>query len=935
MESPSILPASDMEIDQLLHALDSLAGPGDNHRASADIGRQLRQAIAQRKAAEEALRRREHEFEALVENAADVIARYDREFRHIYINQAVEQATGRPPEAFLGKTNRELGMPAELCDAWDSTLRQAFAGDREVTCSFAVAMPDGRRYYEARLVPELDADGSVRSVMSIARDVTEARRCEESLQRERLFIRQIIDASPNLVFAKDESGSFVLVNQAMADLYQMTPAELVNRFNGDVLARPEDLAEYHRVDEQVLRTMRPVTIEEMHHCADGRTLWFQTTKAPIQLPDGHLGVVGVAVDITEHKRAEHALRENDVLFRRLCSSSIIGIIQGGAERIDDANDVFLKMIGYSRDELGKGEIRWPDLTPPDYAETDRQAMRDLTGSGVCGPFEKEYIRKDGRRVAVMLGGATLSREPLRWIAFVMDLSDLKRAQAERMRLASLVEKSPDFIGLARFDGTPMFLNRGGRLLMGLEPDGPVPPVVEFLFPEDRAFYGRTVLPTLEREGRWAGEFNFRHFRTHEPIAMLWDVFRIDDPQTGEAMCVATVSRDIRQRKRAEAERERLLKEARDAREEAESANRMKDQFLAVLSHELRTPLAPVLALAQLMLRDSAVPMEQRAQVETIRRNVELEARLIDDLLDLTRLSRGKMELRLAVVDLHRKVRHVLEICDSDIRAKQLRVTTDLSAPNPLVKVDAARMQQVLWNLLKNAIKFTPAGGEITIRTENRENCIRISVRDTGIGIDPGVLPRLFNAFEQGGRDVTRQFGGLGLGLAISKQVAELHGGVLTAWSEGPGKGSTFTLELTTVSDAGEVAAADSPGAEAPATQGGRLLLVEDHPDTGRSMSLLLRSLGYQVTLVVSVAEALQTARAERFDLIVSDLGLPDGSGLDIMRQLRSEGPIKGIALSGYGSEEDIRRSRDAGFAAHLTKPINTNTLEQTIRMVLA
>jgi signal transduction histidine kinase/ActR/RegA family two-component response regulator len=372
---------------------------------------------------------------------------------------------------------------------------------------------------------------------------------------------------------------------------------------------------------------------------------------------------------------------------------------------------------------------------------------------------------------------------------------------------------------------------------------------------------------------------------------------------------------------------------KQAKESAESANRAKDQFLAVLSHELRTPLSPVLTAIHLLDEDSRTSEDQHEILELIRRNVELEARLIDDLLDLTRISNGKLRLNIETVDAHALIENVLEIVQAETDGKGMQLTLDLAAGEHFVPADSARLQQVFWNLLKNAVKFTPAGGSITVRTTNSNGLLRVEIADTGIGIDPNVLPRIFNAFEQGEQSITRKFGGMGLGLAISRMLMELHGGSLRASSEGSGKGSTFTIEIRTI--AGEAAADTSDGREdAVSHSHASILLVEDHVDTGAIMKQLLERHGYSVTAADSVAAALRLASSATFDLLISDIGLPDGTGLQLIEQLGDRRPARAIALSGYGMDEDVRRSMAAGFAEHLTKPVDFRRLHEVIQNLL-
>lgn len=372
-----------------------------------------------------------------------------------------------------------------------------------------------------------------------------------------------------------------------------------------------------------------------------------------------------------------------------------------------------------------------------------------------------------------------------------------------------------------------------------------------------------------------------------------------------------------------------------AREEAETANRSKDRFLAVLSHELRTPLTPVVLTIAAMELDTDLPFKLREDVAMIRRNVELEAKLIDDLLDLSRVSSGKLLLHMQPTGVHAVLRHVIESSARDTSGKRLNVSLDLQAGHDEVNADPARLQQVFWNVLRNAIKFTPEGGSISVRSENdRHDNLRLKVSDTGTGIPPDVVPKVFDAFEQGDIKTTRHFGGLGLGLAICKAVVEMHGGSIRAESEGAGKGATFTIELPTI----EVREApiERPLTVHDAEVGApsRLLLVEDHPDTVRALSRLLGRSGFQVKSANSIASALQLAASEPFDILVSDIGLPDGTGYELMERIRERFGIKGIALSGYGMEDDIRRSREAGFAEHVVKPVDLARLESVVRQVV-
>ncbi len=384
-----------------------------------------------------------------------------------------------------------------------------------------------------------------------------------------------------------------------------------------------------------------------------------------------------------------------------------------------------------------------------------------------------------------------------------------------------------------------------------------------------------------------------------------------------------------------AERRRIEEELQQQKAVVETANRTKDHFLAMLSHELRTPLTPVISTLESLETEPAQTEDTKTALAMIRRNVELETQLIDDLLDFTRMARDKMQLRFAPVDAHLALSNVVEICRAEAESKRLHVHLNLRANTHHVAADTAKFQQIVWNLLKNAIKFTPEDGEIVVSSSNPSpEVLTIGVRDTGIGMEPEVMQRIFDPFEQGNRSFERRFGGLGLGLAISKSLAQAHGGTLTVQSDGRDRGSTFILSMQTLPSA--EAAALPPKASSEALQQGlKILLVDDHQDTCAALEKLLVRRGHLVAATHNVRSAMEAAARNKFDLLISDIALPDGSGTDLMMQLRAISSIPGIAISGFGSNGDIERSLQAGFSEHLVKPIKLDDLEAAIERAIS
>ncbi|HTH61558.1 MAG TPA: response regulator [Paraburkholderia sp.] len=456
--------------------------------------------------------------------------------------------------------------------------------------------------------------------------------------------------------------------------------------------------------------------------------------------------------------------------------------------------------------------------------------------------------------------------------------------------------------------------------------------LDAVHPDDREEVRRTWLKAVG-----SGATDYRHelrIRRHDG-AHRWFDMRIVAMRDGTGgvnkwFCSCT---DIHVQREALDEHERLLASEQAARQIAEDANRAKDRFLAMLSHELRTPLTPVLAGTRLLEQMVDLPELARAGVKMIRRNIELEARLIDDLLDLTRVANGKLNLTLETVDVHEVIDAVLDLFHSEIQVKQQDVHVELYAHEHYVRGDRARLQQMLWNLVRNAAKFTPDGGHIYVRTRDERMHVRIDVEDTGIGIAPEHIGKLFNAFEQGSHNLTRQFGGLGLGLAVTKALTDAHGGAVCAVSPGTHCGATFSIRLPT---AEALRDAPAPADAALPQQAGALsiLLIEDHEDTADVMAQLIRGLGHDVAVAGRVADALALTQKMPFDLVVSDVGLPDGTGLDFVHAFREHSAAPAIALTGFGTDEDVRRCLDAGFTSHLTKPVDFAQLERMIEQAL-
>jgi PAS domain S-box-containing protein len=510
---------------------------------------------------------------------------------------------------------------------------------------------------------------------------------------------------------------------------------------------------------------------------------------------------------------------------------------------------------------------------------------------------------------------------------------LAAVQEQRELLAVTLRSIGDAVIVTDTLGAVTFINEVAQQLTGFsEPQAhglPIAQVFNIISEETRLPVESPVQKVL-REGMVVGLANHtllvRPDGTEVPIDDSGAPVR---DRYGRVHGVVLVFRDFSEYKRHES----AIQEARRA---AERASQAKDQFMAALSHELRTPLTPVLAMLTTWEDDREIPEQYKSDLQMMRRNVELEARLIDDLLDLTRVVKGKLTINVERADVHDILRHVQQTCKSEANARHIHVVMDLAAKHHHVMADSARLQQIFWNILRNATKFSNETGEVIVATaDTPAGMMEISFTDHGIGMEQQTLDKLFRPFEQGGPAITRRFGGLGLGLAISKALVDIQGGTLAAESAGLGKGARFKVQLPPALPApAETGAAPEQQTRLPKpVKKLRILLVEDHADTAKTMARLLSNLGHHVQTAGTVADALNIARHHNPDLILSDIGLPDGDGVELLSQLRQFTNAPAIALTGFGMDEDIARTAAAGFRAHITKPVNFQRLQMMVHQV--
>ncbi len=762
--------------------------------------------------------------------------------------------------------------------------------------------------------------GLLFSVIRLIKRYERAQRA--SAERTDAILGSITDA----FLSMDKDWCLTFVNEEMVQRMGKPRAQILGKALWELFSDTAD--DETRTKLRRAMTAREPTVYEVFYPPWQK--WFHDSVYPTA--DGGLAIY--SRDITERKRSEQKRAELAAIVESsddaIVSRDVNGIITSwnrGAE----------KLYGYTAPEaIGKPVTI---LMTPERADEDPANLARILGGETVQPYETVRRRKDGTLVEVSLTVSPIISETGAVVGaskIARDISDRKRQQREVARISErlqlVTDAAPALISYVDSNGRYRFVNKGYQEWFGHRREDIV---------------GREMSDVV-------GEAAFARLKPHVDAALRGqrEAFEAEIPYKdggtrfihaeyvpdarpdGVVMGFYVMVTDITENKRAELA-------LRAAKESVEAANMAKDNFLATLSHELRTPLTPVMATLGAWGTMASFPDSLREDLAMVRRNLDLEARLIDDLLDLTRIVKGKMEINLEVLDLNKLIESVVGMYRSEIRAKKLDISLCLDATKCHIRGDPGRLQQVFWNLLKNAVKFTPEGGRIEVTTRNEgHGHLQITITDTGVGMPVEFLARLFTPFAQGHVDSVRRYGGLGLGLAITKKLLEAHGGTIEAKSDGIGHGSTFIITLACVEPTSKIPPTDTASSRERLTEPEkriRVLLVEDHDDTARVMERLLQINGHDVRRARSVAEAIEALRESDCDVLLSDIGLPDGTGIDLITHVRAQyGPsIPAVAMTGYGMEEDVARCIDAGFGHHLTKPVNFARLEETIQRACA
>ena len=692
-----------------------------------------------------------------------------------------------------------------------------------------------------------------------------------------------------------------------------------------------------RVESPAVRALREgVVVGLANHTQlikrDGTVCAIDDSAAPIRDERGRVsGCVLIFRDVSaarelERERAQQLLSAR--LLAAIVESSDDAIISKNLNGIIQSWNVAAeRMFGYApQDAIGKHISL---VIPPERISEEDEIIARLRVGDRIHHYETERVRADGRRIQVSLSISPIkdaSGTVVGASKIVRDITERKRAEAERQKFVTLVESSTDFIGLSDLNGIPLFVNQAGLELVGLRSIGEAmsTPVREFFFPEDQSWVMDEFFPTVLKEGHGEVEVRFRHFRTGHPIWMAYKVLTLTDDR-GQPNAFATVSQNV-------TDRRRMLDEVRALAANLADADRRKNEFLATLAHELRNPLAPISNAVQVLRRrgvDDAQAVKSSSEV--LERQVRQMSRLVDDLVDMSRITIGRIELRKERMNLGPVVRQAVESTRPQFRNMHQDLSVSMPDEELVLSADPARLAQVLGNLLNNASKFSERGGHVWLTVGAEDGEVVIAVRDKGIGIVPAEIPRVFDMFTQLDTSLERSRDGLGIGLTLVKTLIELHGGSITVQSDGLGRGSEFIVRLPR--ESGTVQPAVRRDTPVPAAPRRRILIVDDNEDGATSLAMLLNLGGHETFIANDGREALDAFERIHPDVALLDIGLPVLNGYEVAHAIRERPLGKDvllIAITGWGQEDDRHRAREAGFDAHLVKPVDHTELTKLL-----
>ena len=903
--------------------------------------------VTEQRLAQEALRASEERLRAVFQQTEAGIAQADLTGRFVLANDRYAQIVGRSRQELLNLRMQDITHPDDLPRNL-ALFEQAVTDGQPFVIEKRYVRPDGSAVWVSNSVSLMrDHHGKPSGVIAATVDITERKRVEDALRESEQHARRIIDNTLSFIGVMTTDGVLTEANATALRAGGLRREEVVGKKFWDCHWWSYDPRVQERLKDAVARAANGevVRYDDTVRMAGDTRMPIDFMLSPVRDESGRVThLIPSGVDIADRVRAEEDVRRSQRQLASVIDNTPSAVfIKDVRGRYLLVNAPFERMAGVPVGTMtGKADI---DLFPPDLAASFRDEDERIIGSRDPMTFEESFEFKGEYRTFVT------NKFPLRDEAgevyavcgIATDVTALKRAERavreseQRLRLGLRAGRT----GTWDWDITADRVVWSEQVyeFHGLRPDefgGTREDFAKLIHPEDAERVGAQLQAALN-EGK-PYEVEFRTVRPTGEVRWLFTTGQVTRDDSGRPVRMMGALIDTTDRKNAEAERERLLEAERVARAEAERASRMKDEFLATLSHELRTPLNAILGWSQLLASGSGGDEDVAEGLRTIERNARAQTQIIEDLLDMSRIISGKVRLDVQRIDLAPVIHGAVETVKPAAEAKGIRLQAVLDPLAGPVSGDPNRLQQVMWNLLNNAIKFTPKGGRVQVVLERVNSHVEINVSDTGEGISPDFLPHVFDRFRQADASTTRRHGGLGLGLAIVKQLVELHGGSIRAASPGVGMGATFSvsLPLSVVHPAPADAlprrhpVAAAPGVVNPemclSLARVRVLVVDDEADARNLVRRLLENCDAIVTTAGSASEGMRVMQAERPDVLVSDIGMPDEDGYAFIRQVRALGPERGgdvpaVALTAYARSEDRMRSVLAGFQMHVAKPV--------------
>jgi PAS domain S-box-containing protein len=861
-------------------------------------------------------------------------------------------------------------------------LRRAFAGE-SVRIPAILYDPNElgirakQRWVSAVAHPLRDEHGNIVEIMLMHEDITDRREAEETLRSSEERFRSLVTATSQIVWTCDAQG-MVIEDSPSWRKFTGQSYEQWKGFGWLDAVHPGDRAQVERAMTASVAAELVYETEYRLRRADGEYRFTAVRAVPLRHADGSIREwVGANTDVTDQRRAEQALRQNEARMRFMLDSMHQKIFTATpAGQSDYLNPVWSSYSGLPHEDIRRGD--WVRFIHPDDVDFSLATWQQAIACGTPLHLEHRFRRADGEYRWHLTRGRPLRDESgdiVMWIGSSTDIDEVKSAEAEMARRLEVERRHAAVLAKVAAASHTLHTSRSvddiARDLVGRVRDLlEVHQAVISLSADENWAQSINEVSLSDKYARWRGYAvaptgagiyaevcrtnkpmrltqdellrhpAFSHFGEHEPhhpalrgwlavplvghdgrnLGLLQASDKYDGDFTAEDEAILTQLAAIAS---TGFENARLYASLQDQ-------HRRKDEFLAMLAHELRNPLAPIRAAADLL---SFAPVGEHAVRQTsavISRQVKHMSSLVDDLLDVSRVTRGLIELATANLDIKRVVADAVEQVRPLVEAKRHELTVTLSAEPAHVSGDHKRLVQILTNILNNAAKYTPAGGAIHVRTETTERDVVVSVQDNGIGIAPELQPDVFNLFAQAERSSDRSQGGLGIGLALVRSLAGLHGGTVACHSDGAGSGSRFVVTLPRLSEAAR-RAQDKPddGGHPAAPQRLRILVVDDNVDAAQMLAMYLEAAGHELLVEHLAVPALERALRERPDVCLLDLGLPDMDGNALARRLREQPEMAGatlVAVSGYGSERDKEKALASGFHHHLVKPVDTAAL---------